>query len=170
VRTAVSGALLGTGLLAAGLVLGSCGGSSAPPVTTSSTPSTSSTSAPSTTAPGAPSTTGPTVSTTTTGPPLSIAAFYSPTGNINCEMPVSGIDHVFCETGDPPRTVQMAPDGSLVLGTSIGNAGAGVPVLPYGASTRVAGVTCTSLTTGVTCTVAGGKGFTISRTGIVPVG
>lgn len=37
------------------------------------------------------------------------------------------------------------------------------PVLPYGASTSFAGITCTSETTGVTCTNAAGRGFSLAK-------
>jgi ABC-type glycerol-3-phosphate transport system substrate-binding protein len=148
---------MAAGCIAAALTLAACGSSPGPAPDTSSTSTT----------------TVPTTSTTTSTVPaqsLSIAAFYSPTMNINCELPQATITNVFCETSNPPRTVVMTPDGSLTQGTSIGNAGVGTPVLPYGSSPTVAPFTCRSEPGGVTCTTTGGKGFTIAQSGITPVG
>ena len=51
----------------------------------------------------------------------------------------------------------------------LGNAGEGTPTLAYGTETGVGPFRCLSAATGVTCTITGGKGFTISTSGITPV-
>lgn len=55
--------------------------------------------------------------------------------------------HTPCTTGSPTPD----PDGL---------------VLPYGASQTVGDYTCTSATTGVTCTSKGGAGFRLARSGL----
>jgi hypothetical protein len=103
--------------------------------------------------------------------------FYSPSHNISCE-----IDYVvtnaangsaYCTTGTPTRSVVMATDGSLKTcdGEMCGsNAGVGTPTLAYGNSTGVGPFLCTSTVQAMVCTVTGGKGFSISRSGITPIG
>jgi len=146
------------GCVIAAATLGACS-------TSTGTSSTTTAMAPTTT-----TTVAPTATTTVPAQSLSIAAFYSPSKNINCELPHATITDVFCETTSPPRTVQMTPAGVVTEGTSIGNAGVGTPVLPYGSSTTVAPFTCLSATIGVTCTTTGGKGFTIANSGMTHVG
>jgi hypothetical protein len=86
----------------------------------------------------------------------------------------------------PPQTVHMDANGTLttcagVVGSDasnkcdIGNPGYGpggtpTPTLGYGQTTSLGPFTCLSAPGGVTCTVPGGRGFTISITGITPVG
>ena len=150
--------------LAAPVAFAACGSSTDSTTTTTTAATTTTTVLPGTT------TTAPAPTTTVPTPMLSIDAFYSPTKNINCELPNRGITTVFCETMIPPRTARMTPDGVMTEGTDVGNAGVGTPILPYGSSTTVAPFTCLSATTGVTCTTTGGRGFTIAGSGITRVG
>ena len=100
------------------------------------------------------------------------ADFFSPSGNIQCEMlhPV-----VICSTLKPFRRVDMDIHGGLhrcrVKIRCQGDLGQGAFELKYGHSVRVGRFKCTSRTTGVTCTVAKtGKGFRINRKGVKRVG
>jgi hypothetical protein len=92
-------------------------------------------------------------------------AFLSPTRNISCEME----DIVYCQTFSPPQSVHMSADGTLTRCSGEGcegNPGIGTPTLAYGQSANHGPFTCVSQTDGVTCTVASGRGFTISNSGI----
>jgi hypothetical protein len=92
-------------------------------------------------------------------------AFLSPSGHISCEMQ----DIVYCQTFSPPQSVQMSADGTLTPCRGdgcVGNPGIGTPTLAYGQSANHGPFTCVSQTDGVTCTVATGRGFTISNSGI----
>ncbi len=101
----------------------------------------------------------------------------SPTGNIVCEM-YYGADvsnpEVHCATFSPPQTADMTVSGTVTAcsGTkcALGNPGFDVPTLAYGTATGVGPFLCMSAITGMTCTVAGGKGFTISRSGVEQLG
>ncbi|MGO8872165.1 MAG: DUF6636 domain-containing protein [Acidimicrobiales bacterium] len=53
---------------------------------------------------------------------------------------------------------------------NLGNPGFNVPVLAYGAAIGVGPFLCVSASTGMTCTVTDGEGFTISRSGIKKIG
>jgi hypothetical protein len=98
--------------------------------------------------------------------------FFSPSGNINCEIDFrTGLVVTYCQTGNPARSVQMDASGAYTVCTGqqcLGNAGSGTPTLAYGTETGVGPFRCVSATTGVTCT-SGGKGFVISTSGITPV-
>ena len=161
---------------------------------TSASPSPTMTASPTAAATTAPATTtSPTTSTATspsTVPATSTAAtpagrvtfvpmqtaaggeFYSPTGNIECEIDDrTGLVVTYCETGIPARSVQMDASGAYTVCTGeqcLSNAGEGTPTLAYGTETGVGPFLCVSAPTGVTCT-AGGKGFVISTSGITPV-
>ncbi len=50
------------------------------------------------------------------------------------------------------------------------NAAQGTPTLAYGQTIRNGPFSCLSEVSGVTCTVVSGRGFTISNSGITPVG
>ena len=104
-------------------------------------------------------------------------SFVTPSGNLGCDMSYhrgSGIpDETFCQTDSPPQTVRMSTDGSFKTcagETCLGNAGEGTPTLAYGLTAGVGPFNCRSETSGITCTVTSGRGFTISRDGITPVG
>ena len=99
--------------------------------------------------------------------------FLSPSGNISCEVDdgYAGLHQVYCQTFSPPESVTMSTRGVLKKCTGescLGNPAVNAPTLPYGSSTGVGPFQCLSATDGVTCT-ASGKGFRISRSGIVVV-
>ncbi len=137
-------------------------------------------------------TSGPTTTSLRSAPPSttapgqfipdtsSVDEFYSPSQNISCEIDYgftepdspSVINNVLCLTISPPQSVHMSIDGSLDTCSGVqclSNAGLNTPTLAYGDSTGVGPFLCTSAMTGMTCTVTGGKGFTISRAGITPL-
>ena len=101
----------------------------------------------------------------------------SPTGNIACGIYYGSTpDHqeVHCATFAPPQTADMAVSGAVKTCSGstceLGNPGFNVPVLAYGRATGVGPFLCISATTGMTCSVTGGRGFTISRSGIELIG
>ena len=102
--------------------------------------------------------------------------FYSPSRNINCELDYqrAGIpDSTFCLSDEPMQSVTMDVNGALTLCDGMkcmANAPPGIPVLAYGQSMVRGPFTCRSETSGVTCTVVSGRGFTISSSGITSVG
>ena len=101
-------------------------------------------------------------------------AFLSPTKNIACNIEPAAPVPVRCATFSPPQLVRMDPGGSITTCSGsqcdLGNPASGAPVLSYGIATGSGPYQCVSAVTGMTCTVTGGKGFTISRIGIQPVG
>ena len=104
-------------------------------------------------------------------------SFLLPSRNIGCEINYqrgSGIpDETYCQSDSPPQTVRLSTDGTFKTCTGescLGNAGQGTPTLAYGQSAGVGPFNCRSESTGVTCTVAAGRGFTLSNAGITPVG
>jgi hypothetical protein len=104
-------------------------------------------------------------------------AFLSPSRNIGCEMNYqrgSGIpDETYCQTDSPPQSVHMSTTGTIKTctgATCLGNAGQGTPTLAYGLTAGLGPFNCRSEPSGVTCTVTGGRGFTISNAGVAPVG
>ncbi len=103
--------------------------------------------------------------------------FLLPSRNIGCEMDYgrgSGIpDETYCQTDNPPQSVRMSTSGSFKTCTGascLGNAGQGTPTLAYGQTAGVGPFNCRSETSGVTCTVTSGRGFTLSSAGVTPVG
>ncbi len=104
-------------------------------------------------------------------------SFLLPSRNLGCEMSYHRgndiPDETYCQTDSPPQTVRMSTDGSFkscVGETCLGNPGEGTPTLGYGQSAAVGPFNCRSEVSGITCTVTSGRGFTISRAGITPVG
>ncbi|MCV7198776.1 hypothetical protein [Mycobacterium angelicum] len=104
-------------------------------------------------------------------------SFLAPSHNLGCEINYhrgSGIgDETYCQTDSPPQSVRMATDGSFKTCTGetcLGNAGQGTPTLAYGMTAGLGPFNCRSESSGVTCTVTGGRGFTISTAGVTPVG
>ena len=107
-------------------------------------------------------------------------SFQSPTGNIHCEF-FSGLreTHVRCDMIELTQSYRKAPQGcgldwgsSFVLGDrgkgELNCAGdtiinPGAPVLPYGQAVLVGRISCVSAKTGMTCTNAGGGGFSLSK-------
>jgi hypothetical protein len=102
--------------------------------------------------------------------------FYSPSHRIDCEIDTGGYagpDSVYCKTVEPPRSVQMDDTGAFRSCTGescIGNAAQGIPTLAYGKTMALGPFRCLSEITGVTCTAARDRGFTISRAGITTTG
>lgn len=102
--------------------------------------------------------------------------FYSPSRNISCEINTGGRvgeDGVYCQTDTPPQSATLANDGTFKSCTGmscLGNAAQGIPVLAYGKTMALGQFKCLSEESGVTCTTAGGRGFTISRSGIGTAG
>ena len=103
-------------------------------------------------------------------------AFYAPSHRIDCEILTGGYagpDSVYCKTVEPPQSVNMDDMGTFHPCTGencIGNAAEGIPTLAYGQTMALGPFSCLSEVSGVTCTVASGRGFTISTSGITPVG
>jgi len=103
--------------------------------------------------------------------------FHSPSGNIHCEINYQrgyGIsDSAYCMSERPLQNVSMNADGVLTTCTGESCGGNGPDdewTLPYNHTTGIGPFTCLSEVTGVTCSVVSGKGFTISNSGIRPVG
>lgn len=170
-RRSPSRAILITGVLTVvSLGAAACGSSSSSSTTTTKATSATTTTmaAPTTTAAAAPTTTLPCTpagTSSTGGPPPTLClndVFKTPSTNINCEL---SADKVYCQSINKPNSVVLSADGTVkpCNGQScIGNGPLGTQVLAYGSSVTNAGFTCKSATTGVTCTVASGKGFTIN--------
>ncbi len=100
-------------------------------------------------------------------------SFLTPSRNISCEINSrqsdNAPDSTYCQSNTPPQSVQLSADGTATIcnGEScLGNPGIGTPVLGYGQRSSLGPFTCMSDTGGVTCTVASGRGFTISNSGI----
>jgi hypothetical protein len=119
---------------------------------------------------------GATAATTT----AKAASFYSPSHNLSCEIDDghAALVRVYCQSLNPPHSVQMGLDGQLKIcsGASaatrcLGNAGEHTPILGYGKQVTVGRFRCRSEQAGVTCTVVrSGKGFLINTAGVTPVG
>jgi hypothetical protein len=104
-------------------------------------------------------------------------SFLSPSRNIGCEMNYqrgSGIsDGTYCQSTAPPQSVHLSTDGTFKSCTGdscLGNAGQGTPTLAYGQTVWLGPFSCGSEASGVTCKITSGRGFTISNSGIAPVG
>lgn len=105
--------------------------------------------------------------------------FQSPTGNIHCYIATWNPAEARCDIIDYTPSFRTAPRGcDLDWGNAfvVEEKGPGLlgcvgdtaidpnaPVLDYGHSVSGAGLTCTSATTGMTCTNVSGGGFTVSR-------
>ena len=98
--------------------------------------------------------------------------FHSPTGNIECELDAGGAGlptRAYCQTFSPARSVTMRRSGALKLcsgGGCLGNGPDNATTLGYGRSVHYGPFRCSSRVGGITCTVASGRGFTISKSGI----
>lgn len=97
-------------------------------------------------------------------------AFGSPSGNLACQFPAAGTDRLRCVSFTPAVLVTMGPDGTYDTCSgptcALGNPAIGTATLPYGSAAADGPFVCLSTTAGVTCTVARGTGFTISRGGV----
>lgn len=108
------------------------------------------------------------------------AYFFSPSGNLDCQMGDDGKRHaaVICQSHTPPSYVGMDVDGRLHICRGVGCVGnpgvIDVPkptVLGYGRQITVGRFRCQSLQIGFRCTVIrSGKGFLINRDGVSRVG
>ena len=123
---------------------------------------------------GAAPQTAPTAGTATTGAGTPAGRttvwFESPSGNINCEMvdatpATTGVD---CQALSPAQSVTLSATGVVQQCPGVrclGNPPAGTKTLASGQVEHLGPFTCSSATTGVTCSSGGGR-FTISRSGI----
>jgi hypothetical protein len=98
----------------------------------------------------------------------------SPSGNISCEIDSGGglPTTAYCQTRSPAQSVTLSASGSVkvcVGDSCVGDPGEGTPTVAYGSAVDAGGFHCTSAASGMSCTIAG-RGFTISRTVIAPVG
>jgi hypothetical protein len=99
--------------------------------------------------------------------------FFSPSGNIECEMD-SGMQVVgtraLCETSQPPQSATLHRSGHVTRCYGVGclsNAPDHTPTLAYGRKVTLGPLRCTSLRRGMRCAVVrSGHGFLISRSGI----
>jgi hypothetical protein len=103
--------------------------------------------------------------------PASGGHFQSPSKNIVCEVyyQFNGLTHAYCQTEKPASSVSMDTAGAYQVCTGdqcLGNSGESTVTLAYGQAIAVGPFRCESASVGVTCTVAGGKGFRISNSGI----
>jgi hypothetical protein len=98
--------------------------------------------------------------------------FRSPSRNIECELDdgQAGLPTAaYCQTFTPSRSVKLEPTGALKVCSGpgcVGNGPDNETTLAYGSSTSLGPFRCASLTSGVRCTLASGKGFAISRSGV----
>jgi hypothetical protein len=167
-------------MLIAGAValLAGCGGGGTTTVINNTT--TTTVQASSSTSSTTPSTTTATATDSSggSGPVVSLKAFQSPSGNIACLITPK---FVRCDISErdwsPPPHPSSCPDevdfGQGIQLPSSGSAEfvcAGDTVLnpqaealPYGSSSHVGSITCTSAESGMSCENAGGGGFTLSR-------
>ena len=101
-------------------------------------------------------------------------AFLSPTRNLGCQIAQNPSSQVRCVSFSPPQLVTMTADGTLTRCTGstceLGNPARETPVLAYGAAVGNSAFLCLSTTTGITCTIPSGHGFTISRSAITTIG
>jgi hypothetical protein len=103
----------------------------------------------------------------------STCAFYSPTHQLNCEIQYHAVnlfDEVFCENAS--QAVTMDAGGGLTNCTDsgcVGNPGIGTATLAYGQTAAIGPFSCLSATSGMTCSVGSGRGFTISTSGVTPI-
>jgi len=188
----IAGCLLLVALLAA-----ACGSKSTKASTTTTTGASTTTSQAATGSTAAPSSSASPTVTQLPGQTATSVAFLSPTGNISCEIntsPAAGsVDangnavksSAECQTTKPAQSASLAEDGTVTecsaaqpnpaaAGGCIGNPGDSTPTLAYGNQVMVAPFRCISATNGVTCALiqadGPGKGFLISRSGIVETG
>ena len=100
--------------------------------------------------------------------------FLSPTSNISCELSTDGGPaSAYCQSASSLQSVSMDADGNVVPCSGVqcmGDAAPETPTLAYGQTARLGPFGCLSATDGMTCTVASGAGFTISRAGVFPAG
>jgi hypothetical protein len=106
------------------------------------------------------------------------SSFALPSGNITCAMAADGVTCTIADfTYKPPKPAEKCKGttGHVVTldarsatfpcvdGPPPAVADAGVKVLEYGSTSKVGDFTCTSSTSGVTCTNGSGVGFRLAR-------
>ncbi|WP_445166772.1 hypothetical protein ACTXG7_23500 [Mycolicibacterium sp. Dal123E01] len=100
--------------------------------------------------------------------------FLSPSRNISCELHTDGgPPSAYCQSASSIQSVSMDASGNFTPCSGnqcMGDPALGTPTLAYGQTARLGPFACLSATEGVTCTVSSGRGFVISRDGIVPAG
>ncbi|MBL9074557.1 DUF6636 domain-containing protein [Tabrizicola sp.] len=106
--------------------------------------------------------------------------FQSPTGNIHCAMyTFDGRTEARCDLRSYTPTYTKRPAGceqDWGMAFGVGAAGKGEllcvgdtvrdpgnPVLPYGEAVSLGGISCVSSKTGMTCTNAEGRGFSVAK-------
>lgn len=105
--------------------------------------------------------------------------FQAPSGNIHCAISSWDPAEARCDIDEYTPSFPGHPDwcdGDYGFAFAVQTTGAGspicasdtvrdpqAPVLPYGRSIGMAGLTCSSAETGMTCVNASGHGFTLSR-------
>ena len=102
----------------------------------------------------------------------SVRWFYSPSGNISCEVSSGGARgaYAFCQSEKTPKSVRLSRNGrsKVCRGVAcLGNGPENATELAYGRAIRVGAFRCTSQKSGMRCVVAkSGRGFKLSRDGI----
>lgn len=107
-------------------------------------------------------------------------SFYSPSHNLSCEIDYqrgAGMtDMTYCQVSPSQplhQSVHMDSTGAYQVCTGetcLGNPGLGQATLAYGQTAAIGPFSCLSEVSGITCTAAPGRGFTISTSGITPAG
>jgi hypothetical protein len=97
--------------------------------------------------------------------------FEAAHGAISCELNNGGGLGVeaYCQTTAPPRSLTLHADGKLSRCNGedcIGNPPLNDPTLAKGHSVTLGPFTCRAATSAVSCTLASGAGFSISRAGV----
>jgi hypothetical protein len=102
--------------------------------------------------------------------PALVKWFHTPGFNIQCE--VASKDprgtYAYCQTGKPPRSAQLKPDGSVKIcqgGRCIGDGPENAATLSAGQSITVGPFRCRSGGSSMRCN-AGAHGFVIAASGI----
>ena len=95
--------------------------------------------------------------------------FYSPSGNISCEVSFGGERgaYAFCQSLQKPRSVTLSKQGTLQVchgAKCLGDGPEEAFELGYGKSVTVGNFKCTSKKAGMRCSVSpSGHGFELSR-------
>jgi hypothetical protein len=105
------------------------------------------------------------------------SSFHSPSGNIQCELDFDvgpGVPNVaYCQTFEPAQAVRLKPNGKIKVCKGMACLGDGpenATTLGFGERIDQGPFTCVSKKSGIKCTLASGRGFRISRSGIKRLG
>ena len=126
---------------------------------------------------GQPASSAPAQATSFTRVPWPHNGFFSPSGNLSCwvsQISGAGQGDLLCQAASSNQLVSMDPSGSyttcsLLQAQCPGANPEDLPTLAYGTEAGDGPFLCESATTGITCTAPNGKGFQISRSGVMPV-